>query len=330
MEADPNRNTRPTLKLLAETLKERPWSVMRPWLYPLLDFANFEEPQDYPMEGEALNLFKLFSRCVWEVLDSSHVRQPTPERFNSAESVLEFWTVPSRLDALIHPQLMPIPGNSREDFNSKFSLFFPPLNQLRKGGWRGMEDTYIKEYWSIIRRKSDKEVTEFEKCLLQLFGRCQCLPNASSHGPWIPGENGEVLLIVNPGEYHADLVLKPEKAKRKKRKVTKSYRDFGESILTVLRPDLPQQQRKKAWRLYGKTVQKEDRRKKKLTMDNAGETDDEQPPRPRFNTWRRGRGGRQVGHPRKQLLEEKLSASDSSESDSGYVKQKESPKRNRM
>lgn len=282
---------------------------------------NFEEPKDYPLEAEALRIFQTFTISLWEYLDSSKIRQSTPSRFDGVEDLLKFWTVPSRLDSLIHPQLTTTAGLDREAFASKFSVFFPPPKKIRNLGWRPMEESYIAEYWAAIRGRPDSAVTQIDDSLRKLLSFCQCLPNCDdTRGPWIPGSKGEIILLVNPGEYHPELLNKSIKKTRKKRKVTKSLAEFRQSLLGILKPHLTAHQKRRVARGFGRISKKIVRAKRAVEKDNHS-SDEDQPPRPRQNTRRRGRGGKQLGRPRKIVVIEE-SNTDETSTDTSSAKRK--------
>ncbi len=148
-------------------------------------------------------------------------------------------------------------------------------------------------------KTDDEERVRLEAALIQLFGSCQCLPNASDRAPWVGGENREVVLVVNPAEFHADVFSNTSTAKRKRRKVTKTNADSRSSLVDILGPHLTAQDR----RFVQKSYQPAEDRKAKfdatlaLALGGGGsDTDNDQPPAPR-------RGGKRtkkrVGRPRK-------------------------------
>ncbi|KIK55301.1 hypothetical protein GYMLUDRAFT_62591 [Collybiopsis luxurians FD-317 M1] len=244
-EADPNREHRPSREMIKETLKLAPWAVIQEWEYPSIELFEFEDVVNYPIVEEALRLFKLFTMCIWDLLDSDQWQSPTPDGFNTVENVLKFWQLADRMDDLIQVELVTVTGGlGRESFDGKFSIFFPAIDAKCNGGWRPMWDTYIKEWWRVLRMKSEEEQKELEERILKLFQYCQCLPNGLKKGSWIPGKDGEVVLVVNPGEYHEEILENRGtetrlKRKCKKQRVTKTNVEFRKSIIGLIGPLLP-------------------------------------------------------------------------------------------
>lgn len=210
------------------------------------------------------------------------------------------------MDDLIEVKLVTVPGGvGGKGIEEKFALFFPPLEASCKSGWVPMAETYIKEWWRVLKTKTNDEQKDLGKKLLRLFRCCQCLPNATVRGPWVPGRNGEVVLVVNPEEYHDELQTNSTpadgtKQRRQRRKVTKTNAAFRQSIIGVIGSRLGISQRSRVEKRFQQEVrQKKQAQKKKVVGANDSDTDDDQPPVPRGKTWRRGRGGRGRGRGRK-------------------------------
>lgn len=294
-ENDPEKRIHAKRREIEENLIYRPWTVVRTWVHPLLHLADFEELREHPAEQEALEVFSDFTVCIWHQLDPSQVRSDDIGDLEGTEEVLRRWTVPWATNMILHPKLVPVAGNTRDAFMEKFPIFFPPTQTLRGGAWRHMEESYLTKYWKILQQKGEEERGKIEQALKLLFRHCQCLPHCTPRGPWKTAATGEIELIVNPGEYHADIMMDEAVVRRQSRKVTRTLKDFRKTIVRKVQSGLSGPDRRQVERNLGR----QQGRRKIQKIQSEDDTDDDQPPRVHGNGWKRGRGGKRLGRPRK-------------------------------
>jgi hypothetical protein len=133
-------------------------------------------------------MFIKFTRQMWMVL---HEEWRIEATFDIApttiEEALTHWTVDFILQHCVNPMfvacntgLIHAPGRPVASFAERVNLYFPLEDEGALGNiWSGFADEpgYIHEFREMMKDVIHKE--ELPKCLEELLGQCQCLPDSA-------------------------------------------------------------------------------------------------------------------------------------------------------
>lgn len=127
------------------------------------------------------------------------------------EEALTNWTVDFVLQHCVNPMFLPcntglrnVTGRHVASFAERFKMYFPLEREGLGKFWSGFatEPGYIHEFWEIMEDVGHKE--ELPRCLEDLLGQCQCLPDSarskSTNRGWHIHQK-RMVILTNPEFY---------------------------------------------------------------------------------------------------------------------------------
>jgi hypothetical protein len=182
LEVDPDEfpiGRTPTWREVEKCIKERPWALMRAWVWS----PHWEND----IGESAAKLFQLFSTHIWASLNDNwravHSLSISPV---SVREAVECWTLKEVYLNFKTITFVPcnaglqgrISGRKVKSFADRLTLYFPPSTETLSGVWKifGEEPGYIAEYRKIVDSLMEEEKEALDSSLRVLLAQCQCLP----------------------------------------------------------------------------------------------------------------------------------------------------------
>ncbi|KAK1216499.1 hypothetical protein PQX77_020851 [Marasmius sp. AFHP31] len=263
--ADPFRDRRIAISQVAQSLRERPWAVMKEWnpANPPRGLDIFAATLPGSPEALAKDVFWLWTVSTWSLLTADTLRTTEPPigtllpADSSVMQLVGFWSVEARFNALRIPEFHAIvEGEDRDAFATKAMKFFTHTPPGRvPNTWRMFREQVIPVYdQSRSHFSSVHEKQAFEVAITTLFRHCQCLPRADDRNPWkIGSQSNAVELIVNPGEYDEDSLRTDVIARRirsTRGRIIRKQDEYWRTVTQALAPAMTSLDHRQAIRSY--------------------------------------------------------------------------------
>jgi hypothetical protein len=207
----------PTWGEIQGAMERDPGLLMREWVW---------EPLWEGHEGAA-SLFVDFTVDMFSLLDDAAYSSERPKP-TSLEEAMECWTVSSlqinlldRMFSASTYQLMrKFQGKTNPGFGDYVDIYFPPpgVKLHARSLWRSLVSKgYIGKYHDLLEEMSDEDIEVLNFELRKMFGRLQCLPDASltSVGKLWPVGGGSIQLLTNPIFYKIERISSGKRLTRK-------------------------------------------------------------------------------------------------------------------
>src|ERR1700678_2413347 len=203
----------PTWKQISRSLEANPTTLIRKWEGLPVALRRYGNVDEGSTKEVACNIFIEFTRQMWMVL---HEQWRIEATFDIApttiQEALTNWTVDFMLQHCVNPVFLPCntrvrhgPGRHVPSFSERVKLYFPLENEGALGKtWSGfaVEPGYIHQFREMMKDVIHKE--ELARCLEDLLGHCQCLPDSerskSTNRVWHVHQK-RMAILTNPDFY---------------------------------------------------------------------------------------------------------------------------------
>jgi hypothetical protein len=204
---------KPTWKQISRSLEANPTTLIRKWAGLPVALRGYGNADEDSIEEVACNIFIKFTRQLWMVLHQEWRIEATLDIApTTIQEALTNWTVDFILQHCVNPMFLPCntgfqhaPGRHVASFGERVNLYFPLENEGPLGTiWSGfgVEPGYIQEFQQMMKDAIYKE--ELPKCLEELLGQCQCLPDSarskSTNRVWHVHQK-RMAILTNPDFY---------------------------------------------------------------------------------------------------------------------------------
>ena len=204
---------RPTWKQIARSLEGNPTVLIRKWEGLPAELGQYDNPETGSTEDVACDIFIRFTSQMWMALHEGWRIETTVEIApETIQEALTKWTVDFVLQQCVNPLFLPcntglkhVSGRHVSTFAGRLNLYFPLETQEPLGKfWQGfvIEPGYIHEFWE--RMKDPEHRDELPRCLEELLGQCQCLPDSarskSTNRAWHVHQK-RMVILTNPRFY---------------------------------------------------------------------------------------------------------------------------------
>ena len=206
-----------------------------------------EDDFNHSVDPLAINLFIAFTMDLIHAITLDYIKGGYPEKPESLEEAMEFWTVESLAGLLHYPEFIStnwsLKGTimgPRDQDPKHLNLFFPESDDtLKDSGWDAvLRWGYLKSFFAQKRRMPRDDFIDLKQDLGRIFNRLQCLPVAGvpkgcyKGSIWVEGKK-EFQIRVNPNHYclKKTLVVKVSGRSRKKKglkSIPQQAKDFAD------------------------------------------------------------------------------------------------------
>ena len=164
---------------------------------------GMEDNFNHSVDPLAINLFISFTMDLIHAITLDYIKGGYPEKPESLEEALAFWTVESLAGLLHYPQFISTSWSlkgtimgPRDQDPKHLNLFFPESDDtLKDSGWDAvLRWGYLKSLFAQKRRMPRNDFIDLRQDLGRIFNRLQCLPVAGVRNGcykgsiWIEGE----------------------------------------------------------------------------------------------------------------------------------------------
>lgn len=178
----------PTWRQIIRSLEDNPTVLIKKWEGLPLELHGYENAEEGSTEEVACQIFLKFTRQMWMALhDGWRIKSSVEIVPETIKEALTNWTVDFVLQHCVNPVFVPcntgfknVSGRPVASFAERGKLYFPVEDDEVVGRfWSGfvVEPGYIHEFWERMKDETHKQ--ELPRCLEDLLGQCQCLPDSA-------------------------------------------------------------------------------------------------------------------------------------------------------